>query len=585
MPKFEVPKFGGGAGAGNFMAAFAKASAENAKKFEEAAKEKRRADEFDSDEDDAEEWEKKYEEEQRAKKAKIDALAKGGFTPATGASTFKPVFSFDKQTSAPTTNGSSQDASIELEDTGNSESGEASGSGNSGDDEQVTDDLAEDEVDNHDAQDADDEEVEDEEGEPIPELDPSQSLFGRITRDRPVQSTEKDDVPILQPAANNSFKSGVMFGSVGKSTPDAPSFSPLTPANNPMPKGNFVPTTTFNYTPTPASVSAKSWNTSSVLGGGAVKDGPIPGEGLFGSRPSTPQPSSDIDAKSTSVFGASKSSSTPSDNTWKRGSEIKFGTSSSKIDFAAPSVEVTSATPPPKEQAPPFASLFGQSTDKNTVTNGAANSLGFNFGTINAASSTAPAPGFLSAALHFGGGTASGTSSRATSPGIATDNESVATDNTEDYSNEPQAPSLMTSNAGEEEEDPIYESKANIYQMFRESDLAELEELKKQGIGRGREKLVAGWNIKGSGNVRVLQHRDTKKCRIVFRAEPNANILMNARLLSTAKYTSQTMGKSNGAVQFPIMGEDKKMQTWMFKVKNKNMADEMAKVLEENKAN
>ena len=577
LPKFEIPKFGGTSGT-NFSNAFAQAAAANAKKFEKDAKEKRKAEEFDSDEDDEETWNKKYEEEQRAKRAKIEAAARSlavpGFVPSAESSRSNSPFNFggapaksierSVSPAGPNTSGSSKYAAISVESDGDQDSGTGSGeSGNSGDDEreqaQAEDDLPEDQVDD----DENDQEDDEEEGEPIPDLAPEKSLFSRV--EKPAAAADKEEPTIFQPSANNSFKPGIMFGNIGKSTPDPPTFSPFTPAT--VPKGDFVPAKTFNFTPTPSAGS-------SVFGSN-LKDGPVPGEGLFGSRPSTPQPSTTTDTKDTkptSIFGAATSFGT-SDNTWKAGSPIKFGSSTSeRKQDGAPSVEVTAATPPAKDQSKPFAGLFGQSTS-SSVPNGGT-SLGFNFGNPSAAStSDKPAPGFLSAASHLGGGISSGLSSRGSSPGITSEAESVTTDTEETY-NDPQA-SFMSANAGEENEDVLFESKAALSRMFKEHEIPT--------DGNDIKRHEPGWNKQGSGSVKVLKDRETGKCRIVFRAEPGANVLLNTRLISGAKYASQQTGRY-GAVTFPVAVEGG-MQLWMVKVKTKEDGERMAGILQENKGN
>jgi len=572
LPKFEMPKFGGGAGT-NFSNAFAQAAAVNAKKFEQEAKEKRKAEEFDSDEDDEEAWNKKYEEEQRAKRAKIEATAKSlavpGFAPSAESSRSNSPFNFggapaksierSVSPAVPTTTGSSKEAAISIESDGDQDTGSGD-SGNSGDDEQEQEQAPDDLPKDHANESDDDQEAEEEEGEPIPDIAPENSLFSRIEKPK---FAEKEESGILQPSANNSFKPGVMFGNIGKGTPEAPTFSPLTPAT--APKGDFVPATTFNFTPTPSAGS-------SVFGAN-LKDGPVPGEGLFGSRPSTPQPPATTDAKDTkrtSVFGAATSFGS-SDNTWKAGSPIKFRSSSSD-QKDAPSVEVTAATPPTKELPKPFAGLFGQSTSSSGTNGGG--SLGFNFGTPSTTSDK-PAPGFLSAANHLktgGSGLSSGVSSRGSSPGITSEAESVTTDTEQTY-DDPQA-SLMNANAGEENEDVLYESKAALSRMYKDSELTE-EDKEKKG-------LQPGWRKTGAGTSKILKDKETGKARILFRAEPGANILLNTRLLAGAKYTSQQIGK-NGAVTFPVAVEGG-MQLWMIKVKTKDDSDKLAKVMEENKA-
>ena len=70
-PELKLPTFG--TGTPNFLAQFGKASEDTAL----AAKKKRKTEDFDSDEEDESTWDRKYEEEQRTKKQKVEELSKG----------------------------------------------------------------------------------------------------------------------------------------------------------------------------------------------------------------------------------------------------------------------------------------------------------------------------------------------------------------------------------------------------------------------------------------------------------------------------------------------------------------------------
>lgn len=548
--KFEVPKFA--AGSVDFAGAFAKNAASSAEKAEKEAKAKRKAEDFDSDEDDEAEWEKKYEEEQKQKKAKLGSVAKTGFvpgfTPSASSTRSNSPFTFAapaQVTSAPRSESQpisdSEKAVISIESDGEGRTGSTSGesihagneSGNSGDDE----DDEEDEVVEEQAA----EQEEDDEGEPIPDLPKGESLFDRISK--PATSTKADDT-IFGSAAKPYYKPAIMFDGVGKESPEQPKYSPFTP------KGDFVPATSFNFTSTSASGPA--------FGTSLIKDGPIPGEGLFGSRPSTPQPGSA--KESTSVFGSTSRSSAPANNTWTKGSPIKFGDSTADKD--APSIEVSAATPPGSKSAS-GSGFFGAASSSG-------GSVGFNFGSA----SSQPAPGYLAAAPHLASGGASGISSRGSSPGLLSEAESVNTDASttqdEEHSNQPQI-SLMASNAGEENEDLLFEARAGLSRNYKKADLPE------------NTKLTEGWNKVGTGSFKLLKNKDDGKCRIVFRAEPNANILLNARIVPTGTYNS-TKGGNNGLMTFPVLIE-KGMQMWMLRIKTKEQTDSLVELINENKAN
>ncbi|KAL6713971.1 hypothetical protein ACLMJK_008465 [Lecanora helva] len=72
-PAFKVPTFGAGT-TPNFIAQFQKASDKTA----EEVKNKRKAEEYDSEEEDEATWERKYEEELRMKKQKLEQASKAG---------------------------------------------------------------------------------------------------------------------------------------------------------------------------------------------------------------------------------------------------------------------------------------------------------------------------------------------------------------------------------------------------------------------------------------------------------------------------------------------------------------------------
>lgn len=74
-PKFQPPKFDAAATA-NFMSQFTQAS----KDSEAKEREKRKLEDYDSDEDNETDWERKYLEEQRAKKQKLEQSTKGKAT-------------------------------------------------------------------------------------------------------------------------------------------------------------------------------------------------------------------------------------------------------------------------------------------------------------------------------------------------------------------------------------------------------------------------------------------------------------------------------------------------------------------------
>ncbi len=658
-PAFEMPKFGGSSGI-NFMDAFAKGSAKSAADMEAEAKRKRKAEDFDSDEDDESEWERNYEEEQRAKRNKIEAVAKAGM------SGFQPIFGSreasanTKETSATAKNffnlannksssdepateqtppastpsgftgfgptsvfgkSAEQPVSIRDEDGESSRGSEQSGSreetSNQGseEDDAHDEDYEQDESDAEDDQEEEDEEQEAEDNSDDEDIQAAMSrpkprqpeskggLFGRVepnpdlhnsdgtrktgslTADKPngvtsdaFESTATPNPPKTQPAANNSFKPFVPNG-IPKSTPTAPTHSPFTPANGSLSTSTdpFAPagsvfgsakkpdakngsttekTNGGSFFFAPKSNAPTSAPSQSVLFGGnnSLGSGAIPGEGLFGSRPSTPN---NAETSGGSIFGnlgkGINFSGSQGDNTWKAGTPIRFGTP----DKNGPIVNVTAATPPAKDDSSkPFGNLFGSSKPNTNSLGG----VGFNFGGSSAlTASPLLTPSVMSSAV----------SSRATSPG-ATDTESVNTDTAEDAPNDPQT-SLMSSRPGEENEEVLFEGRTKALKYVNE------QEAKEKKLNEGK----AGYATLGVGQLRVLKHKDTDKARILLRAEPGSNIVINTALNAAMAY-KPTPTKGSGAVKFGIPTA-KGIEQWVVKIKTTAMAEELANILEANK--
>lgn len=428
--------------------------------------------------------------------------------------------------------------------------------------------------------------------EPNPNLKPNETFNGgaRNAQKKPngISSTllEVKTIPndpkAAQVTANSSFKplgtNGVLNPGTSASTPTMSLFKPVNGTGSGT-KDLFAPAGSgFANSKKPeiddgssskktngdklsstsnTSVSAPSSARSVLFGGNTtLSSGAIPGEGLFGSRPSTPsndEPSRDR------IFGNLGSgpnfSTSQGDHTYKRGTPLKFGTP----DKEGPIVNVTAATPPAKDDSPAasksFPNLFGPKPSKPGAD--AVASVGFNFGVpTHLTASPLLGPSALSSAV----------SSRATSPG-ATDTESVNTDTAEDHSDEPQT-SLMSSRPGEENEEVLFEARSKALKYI-------VDEVAKE------KKLDPGFNTQGVGQLRVLKHKTTGKTRLLLRAEPGSNIVINTALAPSMTYKA-TETKGSGAVKFGIPTATG-IDIWVAKVKTAAMAEELAGILEANK--
>ena len=531
---FKVPSFGTPSGT-SFMSQFG----QNAKKTEEEmaqeAKAKRKADEYDSDdsEDDEEAWERKYDEEQRAKKQKIEEAktnttfkfvpnkAPGNNTKDTGSTSVlhQPAaeVSASNKTSGPssvlqTSSGSHwENPWANLKPQGNNETHVDEESESSDEDEP---ELQASKIEAALASDAS-------------STSTSRSLFDRIETNSD-GSVKRADATLSGNKQNETSRSVGVFGQ---------------------------PSTLQSTSPT--SLTA-------------------PRSGLF----DQPFPNS----QTTGIFGtASDRSPNPNtalknpqlNNTWSVKSPIKFGGAST-----VPNLSFTSPSPAkPTEQQPnasPFSTLFGaapasMSFGGQSATFGASMSsttptkepvsifattpktsppvptVGFQFGTVGKPFGSLAAPSSFTSA----------TSSRATSPGISTGGDSVEERDEEDGPADAQI-DLASARAGEENEDCLLEVKAKSL---------ELQEKK--------------WVKRGVGPLRILKNRSTGRVRIVHRVETVGKIILNAALMDGMTYKHA----ADKTVTFGVATGTGGISQWSIMVGLKEKAAELTRLLEANKAN
>lgn len=603
QPVFEMPKFNANPPANSFAAFSALAATSTAKMRKENSL-KRKEQEFDSDE------ETEAEYEARAKRARADEKRKIESVPLTG---FKPVFDSQRQSSlsqesfsADATKMSGSEsapiASIEPVEITDDEEEDGEKENEDPNDGNYEDDGEQDESDDVSEEDS----AEEEEGagstpdtqddtddvdlqtamneaqKRAAERNKGKSLFDRIEKPATPESQNQPSdaeahpgsssgagetragtqTPILQQAPNNSFKPFVFGTNTFQSTPKAPTPSPFTPANGlEIPKEPFQLAKTFNFAP--ATTVQGQAPGDSVLQGAPPRAGPIPGEGLFGSRSSTPVPEEQPSKPAANVFanlGKTSSSGPKYDNTWKPGTPIKFGSTANSEN--GPTVNVTAATPPAKEDElnkAPFASLFGSTSTSTSKPPTSSGNVGFGF---------SPAPGFLSASSYLGASADnSAATSRASTPGT-TDNESTATNEVEEIPNDPQT-SLMESRVGEEDDEVLFESRAKACKFVSAAD------------AQGTKLDADQYNGMGLGVVRILRNKSTGKTRILLRADPSSRIVVNSYLQSTLNYTAE--GTKSGAVRFAVPTKDK-IERWMLKFKTRDEADRLVPILNANKA-
>ncbi|KAJ8062473.1 hypothetical protein OCU04_009006 [Sclerotinia nivalis] len=291
----------------------------------------------------------------------------------------------------------------------------------------------------------------------------------------------------------------------------------------------------------------------STASSGATTPTPSAGGSLLSRMTRDPMPEENENSApkpSTNMFGSSfgATSGTPADKTWKPDTPIKFGSAAP----SAPTFNFTASTPT-KPVSSPLGGLFGNSgASTSALSNGPTTTTGFQFGGPPSATSSL----FPSVA-------ASADTSRATSPGATTDGATDADDN--DPEKVHAQVNLLESNPGEENEDVIHSVRTRALKFTPREE--------------GDEK--SPWDTKGVGPLKVLRHKETKATRILLRSDPSGSIILNKSLLSQVKY--EASGKT---IKLMTVGDDGKgLQTWVLQLKGNELAEELAKCLEDNKVN
>ena len=560
-PTFKVPTFNTGSSA-NWTVQFGKTATKSAEQLAKEEKAKRKAEEFDSDEDDEAQWERDYEERLRAKRQKAEAVKAQGTTKLvngkfvfvssddaadTEATQDKPHERYDSilgqalarrnesvlnQRNVPPANGQNIFGSLPGGQNiigfkpGGQNVRAKPGSRNiirrvsSGNESGAEDSRT---------GDADDEGDDGHGGDDDGETDDSQEKSQAINLKAPKipinSQSSHSATPQHSQITIDSAKQSSMGGLFDRVSKDK--------------EGNLI--REIHNTP----------NALLPTDSAAVKKAP------FGSLQFDWTSKEKAD---TSVDSSKDGGGQMGDHTWKPDSPIKFGFSGSP-----PTVNVTS--PSPSKQ--PFTGLFGVSKTNNTVempaqpvsvlsssTPQKIPSVGFNFGFTPAnptVTSLAPPSNEASAVT-----------SRATTPGVTTGesaNESTAdAQGEEDDVSKDRQIDLTAGGPGEEDEDVVFEvkGKAMVY-----------------------DRPASKWDVKGVGFLRVLKNRDTGNTRMLMRQDPSGKILLNTGLAPQFNYDSN----QSKHVRLPFANESGKIEAWMLRVGKDEDAKRLVAVLEENKSN
>jgi hypothetical protein len=261
-------------------------------------------------------------------------------------------------------------------------------------------------------------------------------------------------------------------------------------------------------------------------------------------------------ASSTNLFGSAATSKTPTFNFFgSQGAASGDNTwkPNTPIKFRTPDgpdINITAASP---VKATPGGKSISSPPRPSLFGTGAPSSVGFAFG--GPPKSAVPQSLFLSA------GNSSGVSSRGSSPGATTDtggesaNDSAADAKDENAAGEVSEDKSAASPATENER-VLFKSKAKAH-VF--------------------DKDVKNWVTRGLGMIYILKtttEKDDGKTRMVFKVRPGGGIALNTHVLVDGKYES----KSAKGVNFIIPAKEG-FESWLLSLANAELAKEAVEIL------
>lgn len=109
-------------------------------------------------------------------------------------------------------------------------------------------------------------------------------------------------------------------------------------------------------------------------------------------------------------------------------------------------------------------------------------------------------------------------------------------------------------NAGEEDEDCIYEVRSKGVKLVEKT------------ADNGNTQKI--WETQGLGPLRVLVNRETKRARLLLRADPSGKAVLNTSISRQIEYKLQP-----GACSFPVPRADGGVDLWSVRFKKEFTAE------------
>lgn len=223
--------------------------------------------------------------------------------------------------------------------------------------------------------------------------------------------------------------------------------------------------------------------------------------------------------------------------------------------FSMPTATDNGAT----KAAPLFNFSAPVTSDKPTTT------TSFNFGAPSAGATSAVSSGFnfvgstagsSSMSFNFGSKPVELTNGNGSGNGTGDDDQVDAPEPDVHIKPLVELKEKVTTSSGEEDEVALYTKRSKLLHY---------------NVGDKK------YDTRGVGEVRLLQHKETKKCRLLLRSEGAERVILNTAVGKTLEYTN--VGKG---VRVPVF-ENGKLETYVLRVKTDDDANEMISVIDEAK--
>ncbi|PHH87566.1 hypothetical protein CDD83_8688 [Cordyceps sp. RAO-2017] len=289
-------------------------------------------------------------------------------------------------------------------------------------------------------------------------------------------------------------------------------------------------------------------------------------------------------------FGGNSSGPAPPPPSASGGSSLfQFGAAGAGTNGSAPAASGGSmfgGTQPPSGSATPSfggASAPPSGTPSFSFSGAAQPQPSQGSGPVFGSSQPAPAFGGLqppaggssttgtNSPLNFGGGGSSlATTPAAGTPEPSTNPAGEGGGGGGQEEGEKQAQISLTE-GGERGEETLHEVRAKALKFVPAGDRA--------GDGEEGTKSKSPWTTQGVGPLRLLKNEETGKVRLLLRAEPRGNVVLNRALLADVAYKADE--KYVKMTTSTEAGDG--FETWMIQVKTKDSARALAAVLEKHK--